>query len=156
MELLYTAIVWAFKSLWPLPFLVVVLGCVVYLFIRPESPSVRNTIAFVTLIIAVLILSLTSFLGHLVTVPIINNIGIETQGLVISEYKTGDIYNEREVIGFKVIYQLASGELIESHYKSSDFNVYPITNNVRYPGQGSVFRLKYLEKMPQYFVILRD
>ena len=156
MEILYTAIIWAFKSLWPLPLLVIVIGFAVYLIAKPKSAMVRNIIAFATLIIAVLTLSLTSFLGHFVTVPLINAIGLEAEGRVIAEYQTGDVYNERVVIGFDVVYQLASGELIESQFKTSDFNVYPITNNVRYPGQGSVFRLKYLPQIPRYFVILRD
>lgn len=134
MEILYTVIVWAFKSLWPLPFLVVAIGLGVYLMTLPKQRAKRrNAIAFVTLVISVVTLSLSSFLGHLVTVPLMNAIGIETQGVVLSTYKTGDVYNEREVFAFNVLYQLANGQLIKSQVKTSDFTVYPMTNTVRYP-----------------------
>lgn len=109
MEMLYTIIVRTFKSLWPLPFLVVAIGLGVYLMISPKQRAKRrNTIAFVTLVISVVTLSLSSFLGHLVIVPLINAIGIEAQGVVLSTYKTGDVYNEREVFGFNVVYQYRS------------------------------------------------
>ena len=157
MEILYTVIVWAFKSLWPLPFLVVAIGLGVYLMTLPKQRAKRrNAIAFVTLVISVVTLSLSSFLGHLVTVPLMNAIGIETQGVVLSTYKTGDVYNEREVFAFNVLYQLANGQLIKSQVKTSDFTVYPITNTVRYPGDGMVFKLKYLPRIPRYFVIVSE
>lgn len=157
MEILYTVIVWAFKSLWPLPFLVVAIGLGVYLMTLPKQCAKRrNAIAFVTLVISVVTLSLSSFLGHLVTVPLMNAIGIETQGVVLSTYKTGDVYNEREVFAFNVLYQLANGQLIKSQVKTSDFTVYPMTNTVRYPGDGRVFKLKYLPRIPRYFVIVSE
>ncbi|MDO5667941.1 MAG: hypothetical protein Q4G44_08975 [Alcaligenaceae bacterium] len=156
MEFLLTLLVRAINNPWSISLIVMATGFLLYGLSGAKHRSLGKVIMLTTVAVAMLSGTLLSLLGHFLTVPIIHAIGVPSKGHVLSFYKTGDIYNERDVIAFKVVYPFANGQLIESHFKSNDFNLFPIRNTAHYPQVGTSFKLKYLARSPQQFIILTD
>lgn len=156
METILNVLVWAIKSTWPIPTIIITLGLLVYWLASGHRNRSAKFLLLGTVVLGMISSTLISRLGHLITVPIIYAIGVPAQGQVVSFYKTGDIYNERDVIAFKVVYPLADGKLFESSFKSNDFNVYPLRNTAHYPQVGTSFQLSYLARLPHYFIIVTE
>jgi hypothetical protein len=82
--------------------------------------------------------------------------GRQAQATVTGTFPTNDIYNNQNVVGFHVLIRPADGPIVETTFRSDDFNVYPPRNRTRYPDIGDVFTVRYLPGHPDDFVILRD
>lgn len=91
-----------------------------------------------------------------ITNPLMYYLGVETNGRVVSIESIPETYNERQVYRHHVIFRNEADEIIETSFKTSDFNVYPISNSVRYPSSGENFTLRYMAHAPSEFVIIRD
>jgi hypothetical protein len=87
---------------------------------------------------------------------LIYHFGTPAQATVTGTFPTNDIYNNQNVVGFHVLIRSTDGPVIESRFRSDDFNVYPPRNATRYPDQGDVFTVRYLRGHPDDFVIVRD
>ncbi len=82
--------------------------------------------------------------------------GHQAQATVTGTFPTNDIDNNQSVVGFHVLIRPADGPIVETTFRSDDFNVYPPRNRTRYPDIGDVFAVRYLPGHPDEFVILRD
>jgi hypothetical protein len=82
--------------------------------------------------------------------------GIPAQATVTGSFPTNTIYNNHDVVGFHVLIRPADGSVMETSFRTDDFNVYPPRNRTRYPDTGDVFTVRYLPGHPDAFVIIRN
>ncbi len=82
--------------------------------------------------------------------------GIPAQATITGSFPTNTIYNNQDVVGFHVLIRPADGSVMETSFRTDDFNVYPPRNRTRYPDTGDVFTVRYLPGYPDAFVIIRD
>lgn len=82
--------------------------------------------------------------------------GTPAQATVTGTFPTDTIYNNKDVVGRHVLIRPTDGPVIETSFRSDDFNVYPVRNATRYPDVGDVFTVRYLPGHPDDFVIIRD
>lgn len=154
-------IVWLLNRLWALALLVVSLIYFYFLLSKPSKKSRtiqknrRPSTGILTLALPVLVVVFILFRSNLVS-SLIYHFGEETVGRVISVDSIPEMYNEQQVYRHQVIYHDLEENLLESSFKTSDFNVYPSANRVRYPGTGENFTLRYMEYAPSEFVILTN
>jgi hypothetical protein len=157
-ETLVSLLVWAIDKVWPFPVLIVVLVLVLVAVARlmemPQS-STPLTVAVVALMICIPFgTPALFFFGSRLTAPLIYHYGTSGRAVIVSNEETGNVYNNRPVQRYTVMLQKADGERIETHFDSSDFNIYPGRSEVRYPAAGHPFEVRYLANQPQNFVIL--
>jgi hypothetical protein len=82
--------------------------------------------------------------------------GIPAQATITGSFPTNIIYNNQDVVGFHVLIRPADGSVMETSFRTDDFNVYPPRNRTRYPDTGDVFTVRYLPGHPDAFVIIRN
>lgn len=82
--------------------------------------------------------------------------GIPAQATITGSFPTNTIYNNQDVVGFDVLIRPAHGSVMETSFRTDDFNVYPPRNRTRYPDTGDVFTVRYLPGHPDAFVIIRN
>lgn len=160
LQTLVAWLIWAIEENWPLILFVVALillsvGIAYLLGISYRSKSLMVIVC--ALMICIPFLESSSlFSGPNVSASLIYQFGLTGQAVVIAKEATGNIYNNRPVARYTVKLQQADGQKVETHFDSSDFNIYPSRNSVRYPSVGQSFDVRYLEKRPQSFVILLE
>ena len=116
---------------------------------RKRQKRLRNFFqSFVVLLPGVVFLY-----GSYITNPLINYVGIESTGKVISQVKTSTLRNYQRVFKMNVAYLREDGGVQESSFRTDEFNYYPASNPSTYPRVGQEFKLKYLPYIPRYFVI---
>src|SRR5690554_2532393 len=157
MKFIIAYIVWILNNFWIVS-IVLVLGLSIYYFlvdyIRGRKPMLKFPVLLIpSLFITSLILL---FLARYLTIPLIYYFGEETTGTVISIEGTASRYNEERVYKHNVLFKDHNDQPFETSFRTSDFNVYPITNSVRYPSSGQSFTLRYMKHMPHEFIIIRD
>ncbi len=104
----------------------------------------------------VLGLVLFRFFGSWLTNPLIYHNGETGEGVITGQYRTADVFNYQQVIGFNVVIRKADGGAVRTSFRSDSFNVYPSANEVRYPQVGERFNVRYLPVHPEDFVIITD
>jgi len=104
----------------------------------------------------VLGLVLFGFFGSWLTNPLIYHNGEIGEGVITGQYRTADVFNYQQVIGFNVVIRKADGAVVRTGLRSDSFNVYPAANEVRYPQAGVRFNVRYLPSHPEDFVIITD
>ena len=158
LETLVTLVVWATDAVWPFPVFLIVVALLVLLLARllgvpSDSPGLICAVSAVLVGIPfgtpVLFIWGASF-----TAPLIYHFGEPGQAVIVDSEETNNMMNEQWVERYFVKLQKADGTQIDTQFDSSDFNVYPRRNRVRYPSQGEPFAVHYLPKRPQSFVIL--
>ncbi len=87
---------------------------------------------------------------------LIYRFGSQAPATVTGTFPTNDVYNNQDVVGFHVLIRLTDGTIVETTFRSDDFNVYPPRNATRYPDSGDVFTVRYLRGYPDDFVIVRN
>jgi hypothetical protein len=87
---------------------------------------------------------------------LIHDFGVQAPATVTGTYATGNIYNDRQVMGHNVLIKTADGSTIEANFEDDDFNVYPPANSVTYPQDGDQFNVSHLKGYPANFVIISN
>lgn len=87
---------------------------------------------------------------------VIHRFGVQGEATVTGTYNTGSSYNDRQVMGHRVLIKTADGQTIETSFEDDDFNVYPPANGVYYPGDSDIFNVSYIKSYPQDFIIISD
>ena len=82
--------------------------------------------------------------------------GDQAPATVTGTFATNDVYNNQNVVGYHVLIRPVDGNIVESRFRSDDFNVYPPHNATRYPDTGDVFTVRYLRGYPGDFVIVSN
>lgn len=150
-------LVWLLNNLWALAIVIVVVAILLVLFRTLSGrPLKESRIPAAAVLLLLVFLPIFFFVRSYITSPLIYFFGQETVGRVVGVESVPEMYNERQVYRHNVIFYNEADELIETSFKTSDFNVYPISNYVSYPGAGQEFHLRYLSHAPSEFVILRD
>src|SRR5690554_1680602 len=157
MKFIITYIVWILNHFW-IASIIFVIGLFIYFILFGKSRAGKPKFKVPTLLIYVLFITslLLLFFSHYLTIPLIYHFGEETTGTVVSIDSTASLYNEQPVYKHNVLFKDIDGDLIETSFKTSDFNVYPITNRVSYPGSGQTFTLRYMKHLPHEFIIIRN
>lgn len=154
MKSLSIVIIWSLYKFWPLlvftVFVLVILAVLV--------PASKRTSVVVGVGILLFILSMVSgfFLRPFIVGFLTNHFGEVAQGKVISTTTLSRRHNENRVSRSHIIYKTVDGQLIETFFDTDDFNVYPFSNKMHYPGVGTDITLKYIPNLPQYVIILKD
>lgn len=160
MEALVSSLVWVVDKVWPFPVLIVdlvlLLAAAARLMGVPQSSTPLMAAIGALLICIPFGTPALFFFGSRLTAPLVYHYGTPGQAVIVSSRDTGNIYNDRPVRRYTVMLQKADGERMETHFDSSDFNVYPSRREVRYPAVGQPFRVRYLAGQPEAFVILPD
>ena len=157
MNLLLSIIIWFLNNFWLGAIILVIISIVIStLYNKIKKPKTK--ISFPQYIIPILFVAsfLFFFLGRYVTIPLIYHFGEQTNALVVSVERTSSRYNEEPIYKHNIIFYDIDGQTIETSFRTSDFNVYPMTNSVRYPGSGDTFTLRYMKSLPSEFIIIRD
>lgn len=94
--------------------------------------------------------------GYDVATMLIYHYGATGTAVVTGSYQTNVVYNNHDVQGFNILIRTENGKVIEAHFETDDFNVYPPRNSTTYPDVGDVFTVRYLPRAPQTFVIVAD
>lgn len=158
MELILSILIWFLNRLWASVLLIIIVAVLLGIYQerairrKPHDPKIPASVVALS-VIPVFILS---FFSRYLTIPLIHVFGEETVGRVVSVESIPEMYNEQQVYRHDVIFNHENGELIETSFKTSDFNVYPITNSVSYPSSGSNFTLRYMKHIPSEFIIVKD
>ena len=93
--------------------------------------------------------------GPDLVVGLIYRFGDQAEATVTGTFPTNDIYNNQNVVGYHVLIRPSHGAVIETSFRSDDFNVYPPRNATSYPDSGDIFTVRYLRGHPDDFVIVR-
>jgi hypothetical protein len=94
--------------------------------------------------------------GPNLSVTLIHRYGVPGEATVTGTYATDISYNDRRVMGHKVLIRTSDGQTVESSFEDDDFNVYPPANGVYYPQDGDRFNVSHLQQYPSDFVIISD
>ncbi|WP_024509870.1 hypothetical protein [Bradyrhizobium sp. ARR65] len=94
--------------------------------------------------------------GPDVSAVLVHRFGTQGQATVTGSYDTGNSYNDRRVMGYKVLIKTADERTIQTSFEDDDFNVYPPANGVYYPQPGDVFNVSYIESFPEDFIIISN
>jgi hypothetical protein len=94
--------------------------------------------------------------GTAVSGALIFHFGAEGQATITASHATGDVYNNHDVRRYDVLVKKADGAVVHVGFEDDDFNVYPSHKETIYPGAGDQFNVRYLQRFPQDFVILRE
>lgn len=158
MKLFLSFIVWSINRIWPFAVLLFsVFVILIVLRIASRSKKIDLKAIFIASLIPTgIVIFLLVFFRNRITVPLIYHYGVESGGRVISSEVTNSVYNDQPVIKYNVIYKDKNGKTIDTSFRTSSFNVYPVKNSVRYPTTGSDFKLRYLEDFPTEFIIITD
>jgi hypothetical protein len=89
-------------------------------------------------------------------VLLIYRYGAQAEATVTGTFPTNDIYNNQDVVGLHALIRPADGPVVETTFRSDDFNVYPPRNRTQYPDSGDVFTVRYLRAHPDAFVIVKN
>ena len=159
-ETLTSLLVWAIDKVWPFPALIVVLVLALLAIARLAGVHHSSTPLIVALVALLICIPFGTpalfFFGSRLTAPLIYHYGTPAQAVIVSSRQTGNIYNNRPVQRYTVMLQKTDGERIETQFNSSDFNIYPSRDEVRYPAVGQPFEVRYLANQPRAFVILLE
>ena len=113
-------------------------------------------VAFI-LALVVSVLALINIISpHAIDGHLVYTYGKKTDAKVLNKEGTNNTFNDRQVERYNVIYRTESGETVETYFETSDFNIYPPANSVRYPLPGQNFRIAYLPSYPTAFLILTE
>ncbi|OZI48547.1 hypothetical protein [Bordetella genomosp. 4] len=157
-ETLISLLVWMTDEVWPFPVLILVLVLAVLLIARlmrvPQSSKGLLAVLVVLMLFIPFGTPALLIFGSSLTAPLIYHYGVPGQAVIVSSAQTSNVYNNQPVERYTVELQKADGQKIATHFDSSDFNVYPSRNQVRYPAAGQPFPVHYLASRPQSFVIL--
>ena len=158
MEIFITGLVWVFDKVWPVPVMLLGLAFLISV-IGPHLGIPSHNKVLVGAVYALVICvpfgtPIVWMFGSIVTAPLIYHFGEPGQAVIVDSEETNNMMNEQWVERYFVKLQKADGTQIDTQFDSSDFNVYPRRNRVRYPSQGEPFAVHYLPKRPQSFVIL--
>lgn len=93
---------------------------------------------------------------HAIDSGLIYGMGHFADAKVLNQEGTSSTHNDEPVSLFNVLYRTEKGEMIETYFYSTDFNIYPTANSVDYPEPGETFRVAYLPNFPDTFVILTE
>ncbi|NLC05540.1 MAG: hypothetical protein GX778_03330 [Erysipelothrix sp.] len=157
MNLLLSYLIWFLNNFWLGAIILVITSIIlITLYNKIKKPKIKITFPYYIIPIFFITSLLFLFLGRYVTIPLIYFFGEETNGLVVSVDRTSSRYNEQPVYKHNVIFYDIDGKTIETSFRTSDFNVNPITNCVRYPGSKETFTLRYMKSLPSEFIIIRD
>lgn len=158
MDTLVSYVAWVVDRVWPFPVMVIVLTLTVWGIARALGvPSTSKALLAVVVILMLFIpfgTPVVLIFGPSLSAPLIYHYGVPGQGVITATEETGNIYNDEPVERYTVMLQTANGERIATHFDSSDFNIYPYHNRVRYPTQGQPFEVRYLASRPQSFVMV--
>jgi len=94
------------------------------------------------------------FFGTGVATRLVFHHGVPAEGLVTGRFATNMMYNDRMVYGYNVLLKRTDGSVVESSFRTDDFNVYPPADVTNYPGVGEHFTARYLPGHPNDFVIV--
>jgi hypothetical protein len=94
--------------------------------------------------------------GPELSATLIHRFGNQGQAILTGSFDTGNVYNDRRVMGHNVLIRTTNGQTIETRFEDDDFNVYPQDDSVYYPQEGDRFNVSYLERYPSDFVIISD
>ena len=94
--------------------------------------------------------------GPDVSTRLVYRFGETGEATITGSYGTSTQYNDRAVVGHRVLLRAADGRTVETSFEDDDFNVYPPRNATIYPGQGDRFTVRYLSRFPQDFVIVSN
>ncbi|CAM4199362.1 Inner membrane protein [Bordetella tumbae] len=159
-ETLISLFVWMTDEVWPFPVFILVLVSAVLLIARlmhvPQSSKALLAVLVVLMLFIPFGTPAVLIFGSSLTAPLIYHYGVPGQAVIVSSEETSNIYNNQPVERYTVELQKADGQKIATHFDSSDFNIYPARNQVRYPTVGQPFAVRYLTSRPQSFVILLD
>ena len=159
-ERLVSFVVWVIDKVWPFPVLIVILVLAVLAIARLMGVSQYSTRLTVVLVVLMIFIPFGTpallVFGSSLTAPLIYHYGVPGRAVIVSSAQTGNVYNNQPVERYTVMLQTADGQKIATHFDSSDFNVYPRRNEVRYPAVGQPFDVRYLSNQPQSFVILLE
>lgn len=138
-------------------FLVPVFILVPLLSIATVRPGGRGIWRPLLLIPLGIILGISNVLvGPDLAAVLIHSFGVQSQATVTGTYATGNIYNDRQVMGHHVLIRTAEGQMVEASFEDDDFNVYPPANGVTYPRDGDQFNVSHLARFPADFVIISN
>ena len=145
---------WRFEMMMVLmPFAVVLL--VVRRPRRRSSAAVRRWPTWLAAgCLAVLILNM--LFGSEVAIRLIDRYGATGAASVTGSFTTATQYNRHDVIGYRVLIGTADHQIVQTEYRTDDFNVLGLGDTGIYPDVGDVFTVRYLPGHPQDFVIRND
>lgn len=89
-------------------------------------------------------------------VALIYRFGNQASATITGTFPTNDVYNNQDVVGYHVLIRPTDGSVVETTFRSDDFNVYPPHNATRYPDNGDIFTVRYLRGHPDDFVIVSN
>ncbi len=94
--------------------------------------------------------------GTRVTKPLINKLGKNGTGVVTSIENTNNRFNKQRVVEFLILLKKEDGTVTETSFQSWTNLLYPNDASYGFPQSGQKFRMKYLSKYPQAFIILTN
>ncbi len=120
----------------------------------PGRGMVGGRIALIVLGIGIGVINLAC--GYDIATMLIYHFGAAGTAIVTGSYQTNVVYNNQDVRGFNILIRTQDGKVVEAHFETDDFNVYPPRNSTIYPDVGDVFTVRYLTHAPQTFVIMAN
>ncbi|WP_306576019.1 hypothetical protein [Oligella urethralis] len=160
MSFVASLIVFLIKQIWPFVIIGLLVGFWATMRFQPsiqqppaEQKRLKRLRAFFQSWVVVLP-SVVYLLGSYISNPLIYYTGIEASAKVISQEQTRTLRNYERVLQMNVVFVRADGELQRSSFRTDEFNLYPKDGPAVYPRSGEEFKVRYLPKIPRYFVIL--
>ena len=98
------------------------------------------------------------FFGTPIRNQLIKHAGIEGEGMITRVSDTSSTYNDQPIQRFETMLRLADGSTVKTRFYSDDFNVVDghDWNLTIYPGAGERFKVRYLPRSPEAFVVLTE
>jgi hypothetical protein len=147
---------WRFALMWiVVPGATLVPLAIVFFLSGPAFRWLR--IALIALLVGSFVMMITMMVvGPTIVSKLIHLSGSAGEGVITDEQQTSEMYNSQYVSLLSAVLKTRTGQVVETSFKDSDFNVWPTDNVTRYPSIGQHFTTRYLPGYPDEFVIVSD
>lgn len=118
---------------------------------KEKMPAFRKLSVFLGILMV-----LNFILGSRLNGWAIYAVGETGDAQVTGKEETSTQYNDQNVYRFNILLKTKDGKVVETYFRTDDFNVYPVHNSVTYPSTGDRFHVRYLRHFPSAFIILAN
>lgn len=155
-HILWLAYEWRFAMMWiVVPGATLVPFAVAFLFDGPKLRWLRIGM-MTTLVVSFVLMVVMMTVGPTLVSSTVFAFGEKGEGVITARSGTDEIYNSEPVTGFRALIRTATGVVVETAFKSSDFNIWPMTGVTGFPRTGQRFSVRYVPGHPEEAVIVSN
>lgn len=96
------------------------------------------------------------FRPHFADAGFISRIGHHADAKIINTKTYSEVNDPELTVRYEIMFKTSAGELVETHFYSSDHNFHPPVRSINFAQPGETFRIAYLPNFPTAFVVLTD